>query len=272
MALKYYDGVVPIPGKASDADQVFTAVARRTKEEVETCFQELSLHKALMAIWAFINTANKFIVESEPWILAKDPGKKDRLASVIYNLLEALRCIAVFIAPFIPDTAKKLLAHLGIADTENQDFSTLQDWGRLPPGNHLKKIEALFPRIDIKKEEKMESQAKAAPIFKPEIAYEDFEKIDLRVAKVLEAELVPKSSKLLKLKIDIGEERVIVAGMGKDYKPEEIVGKMIVVVANLKPTKLMGVESRGMLLATDTADGLTLLSFDRLPEAGAKVR
>ena len=118
----------------------------------------------------------------------------------------------------------------------------------------------------------MESQAKAAPTFKPEIAYEDFEKIDLRVARVLEAELVPKSSKLLKMKIDIGEERVIVAGMGKDYKPEEIVGKMIVVVANLKPTKLMGVESRGMLLATDTADGLTLLSFDRVPEAGAKVR
>jgi methionyl-tRNA synthetase len=272
MALKYFDGAVPQPGAASDADQVFAAAARRTREEVEVCFQELALHKALMAIWAFINTANKFIVENEPWTLAKDPEKKDRLAAVIYNLLEALRCIAVFITPFIPDTAKRLLVHLGMEDPENQDFSTLQDWGRLPPGNPLKKIEALFPRIEVKKEEKMESQAKAAPTFKPEIAYEDFEKIDLRVAKVLEAELVPKSSKLLKLKIDLGEERVIVAGMGKDYKPEEIVGKMIVVVANLKPTKLMGVESRGMLLATDTAAGLTLLSFDRAPEAGAKVR
>jgi methionyl-tRNA synthetase len=269
MALKYFDGAVPRPAATSDADQVFAATARRTLGEVEVCFQELAPHKALMAIWGFISTANKFIVESEPWTLAKDPGKKDRLATVIYNLLEALRCIAVFIAPFIPDTAKKLLAHLGIDDPESQDFSTLQDWGRLPPGNPLKKIEALFPRIEVKN---METQEKAAPTFKPEISYEDFEKIDLRVAKVLEAEMVPKSSKLLKMKIDIGEERVIVAGMGKDYKPEEIVGKMIVVVANLKPTKLMGVESRGMLLATDTADGLTLLSFDRLPEAGAKVR
>lgn len=272
MALKYFDGAVPPPGATSDADQIFTATAQRTREEVEVCFQELAPHKALMAIWGFINTANKFIVESEPWTLAKDPEQKDRLATVIYNLLEALRCIAVFITPFMPDTAKKLLAHLGIDDAESQDFSTLQNWGRLPPGNPLKKIEALFPRIEIKKEENMETQEKAAPTFKPEIAYEDFEKIDLRVAKVLEAELVPKSSKLLKMKIDIGEERVIVAGMGKDYKPEEIVGKMIVVVANLKPTKLMGVESRGMLLATDTADGLTLLSFDRMPEAGAKVR
>jgi len=118
----------------------------------------------------------------------------------------------------------------------------------------------------------MEAQTKAAPVFKPEISYEDFDKIDLRIARVLEAEPVPKSSKLLKLKIDLGEERVIVAGMGKDYKPEEIVGKMIVVVANLKPTKLMGVESQGMLLATDTAEGLALISADRAPVVGAKVR
>ena len=122
------------------------------------------------------------------------------------------------------------------------------------------------------RESKMEAQTKAAPVFKPEISFEDFDKIDLRIARVLEAEPVPKSSKLLKLKIDLGEERVIVAGMGKDYKPEEIVGKMIVVVANLKPTKLMGVESQGMLLATDTAEGLALISADRAPVVGAKVR
>jgi methionyl-tRNA synthetase len=110
------------------------------------------------------------------------------------------------------------------------------------------------------------------PPVKPEVSYEDFEKIDLRVAKVLAAEVVPKSSKLLKLKIDVGEERTIVAGMGKDYKPEEIVGKNIVVVVNLKPTKLMNIESRGMLLATDTEAGLTLVSCDRDPKTGAKVR
>jgi len=191
---------------------------------------------------------------------------------VLYNLLEALRCTAVFIAPFMPGTSGKVLSHLGIANAEAQDFTTLRQWGGLPAGSRLQKIAALFPRIEYKKEDQMETQAKAAPVFKPEISYEDFEKVDLRVAKILEAEPVPKSSKLMKLKIDIGEERVIVAGMGKDYRPEEMVGKMIVVVANLKPTKLMGVESRGMLLATDTAAGLTLLSCDRLPEVGAKVR
>ena len=272
MAIKYFEGLVPAPAAPIDQDREFSASARRTLREVERCFQELALHKALIAIWEFVNGANKYIVASEPWNLAKDPGLKDRLATVIYNLLEALRCIAVFIAPFMPGTAEKVLSHLGITDAAREDLSSLEEWGRLPVGNALRKIAALFPRIEYKKEEKMEAQTKAAPVFKPEISYEDFDKIDLRIARVLEAEPVPKSSKLLKLKIDLGEERVIVAGMGKDYKPEEIVGKMIVVVANLKPTKLMGVESRGMLLATDTAEGLALISADRAPVVGAKVR
>jgi len=272
MAIKYFDGLVPAPAAPIDQDREFSASARRTLREVERCFQELALHKALIAIWEFVNGANKYIVASEPWNLAKDPGLKDRLATVIYNLLEALRCIAVFIAPFMPGTAEKVLSHLGITDAAREDLSSLEEWGRLPVGNALRKIAALFPRIEYKKEEKMEAQTKAAPVFKPEIPYEDFDKVDLRIARVLEAEPVPKSSKLLKLKIDLGEERVIVAGMGKDYKPEEIVGKMIVVVANLKPTKLMGVESRGMLLATDAAEGLALISADRPPAVGAKVR
>jgi len=272
MAIKYFDGLVPAPAAPIDQDREFSASARRTLREVERCFQELALHKALIAIWEFVNGANKYIVASEPWNLAKDPGLKDRLATVIYNLLEALRCIAVFISPFMPGTAEKVLSHLGITDAAREDLSSLEEWGRLPVGNALRKIAALFPRIEYKKEEKMEAQTKAAPVFKPEISYEDFDKIDLRIARVLEAEPVPKSSKLLKLKIDLGEERVIVAGMGKDYKPEEIVGKMIVVVANLKPTKLMGVESRGMLLATDAAEGLALISADRPPAVGAKVR
>jgi len=272
MAIKYFDGLVPAPAAPIDQDREFSASARRTLREVERCFQELALHKALIAIWEFVNGANKYIVASEPWNLAKDPGLKDRLATVIYNLLEALRCIAVFITPFMPGTAEKVLSHLGITDAAREDLSSLEEWGRLPVGNALRKIAALFPRIEYKKEEKMEAQTKAAPVFKPEISYEDFDKVDLRIARVLEAEPVPKSSKLLKLKIDLGEERVIVAGMGKDYKPEEIVGKMIVVVANLKPTKLMGVESRGMLLATDAAEGLALISADRPPAVGAKVR
>ncbi len=132
--------------------------------------------------------------------------------------------------------------------------------------------ESLFPRIEKDKEKPLPVKDKNVIDLKPEIDYDDFAKADLRVATILEAQMVPKSTKLIKLKVDIGEERTIVAGIGKDYKPEELIGKKIVIVANLKPAKLMGVESRGMLLATDTADGLTVLAFDREAKTGAKVR
>ncbi|MDD5775747.1 MAG: methionine--tRNA ligase subunit beta, partial [Candidatus Omnitrophica bacterium] len=215
---------------------------------------------------------NKYIVEREPWTLAKDPASKARLATIIYNLLESLRIIAVLITPFMPQSAKKIMDQIGIADMTGQNFDNIRRWGGLPPGSILTRGESLFPRVEFKKEEKMEEKKSEMVPVKAEISYEDFEKIDLRVAKVLAAEAVPKSSKLLKLKIDIGEERTIVAGMAKDYKPEEIVGKNIVVLVNLKPTKLMGVESHGMLLAADTDAGLTLVGFDRNPKTGARIR
>jgi methionyl-tRNA synthetase len=225
-----------------------------------------------MAVWEFINVTNKYIVEREPWTLAKDPANKARLATIIYNLLESLRIIAVLITPFMPSSAKKIMDQIGITDMTGQDFDSLRWWGGLPTGSVLTRGESLFPRVEFKKEEKMEAKKPQAPPIKPEISYDDFEKIDLRVGKVLAAEAVPKSSKLLKLKIDIGEERTIVAGMAKDYNPEEIVGKSIVCIVNLKPTKLMGVESHGMLLAADTDTGLTLVGFDRDPKTGARIR
>jgi methionyl-tRNA synthetase len=239
---------------------------------VEACFESLGLHKALIATWEFINVTNKYIVEREPWVLAKDPANRARLETILYNLLEALRIVAVLITPFMPGSAAKILEQLGIADAAGQDFKSIETWGGLPAGSGLKRGESLFPRVEIKTEAAKPEPVKAevAPI-KPEISYEEFEKIDLRAARVLAAERVPKSSKLLKLTVEIDGERTIVAGMGKDYTPEEIVGKTIVVVANLKPAKLMGVESRGMLLATDTAEGLTLLGFDRPPKTGAEI-
>jgi methionyl-tRNA synthetase len=164
------------------------------------------------------------------------------------------------------------MEQLGIADPAGQNFEGIRNWGGLRAGSGLKRGESLFPRVEIKAEEAQPATAKAeVPPIKPEISYEEFEKVDLRAAKVLTAERVPKSSKLLKLTVEIDGERTIVAGMGKDYTPEEIVGKTIVVVANLKPAKLMGIESRGMLLATDTENGLTLLGFDRPPKTGAKI-
>jgi methionyl-tRNA synthetase len=173
----------------------------------------------------------------------------------------------------MPGSAAKIQEQIGIADAAGQNFDTIREWGALPPGNELKRGESLFPRVEIRTAEADPEAIKAAvPPIKPEIAYEEFEKVDLRAAKVLAAEMVPKSNKLIRLTVEIDGERQIVAGIGKDYKPAELVGKTIVVVANLKPAKLMGVESHGMLLATDTEEGLTVLGFDRPPKTGAKIR
>lgn len=271
MAVKYCDGKVPETSEANYDENLIQA-ASRTVEEMKSCFAEMSLHKALMAVWEFINITNKYIVEKEPWTLGKDPAAKEKLIAIMYNLLASLRAVAVLISPFMPQTAQKILLQIGAGDSEKLDLSGLLDWGTLRAGNPLTRGESLFPRIEKDKKMTTTGQEKPAIDLKPEIEYDHFAQVDLRVATILEAQMVPKSNKLVKLKVDIGEERTIVAGIGKDYKPEELVGKKIVIVANLKPAKLMGVESRGMLLATDTAEGLTVLAFDREPKTGAKIR
>ena len=270
MAVKC-DGKVPETSEANYDENLIQA-ASRTVEEMKSCFAEMSLHKALMAVWEFINITNKYIVEKEPWTLGKDPAAKEKLIAIMYNLLASLRAVAVLISPFMPQTAQKILLQIGAGDSEKLDLSGLLDWGTLRAGNPLTRGESLFPRIEKDKKMTTTGQEKPAIDLKPEIDYDHFAQVDLRVATILEAQMVPKSNKLVKLKVDIGEERTIVAGIGKDYKPEELVGKKIVIVANLKPAKLMGVESRGMLLATDTAEGLTVLAFDREPKTGAKIR
>jgi methionyl-tRNA synthetase len=271
MAVKYCGGKVPQTSEENYDDRLIQA-ASRAVEEMKSCFAEMSLHKALIAVWEFINITNKYIVEKEPWTLGKDPAAKEKLIAIMYNLLASLRAVAVLISPFMPQTAQKILLQIGAGDSEKLDLRGLLDWGTLRAGNPLTRGESLFPRIEKDKKMTTTGQEKPAIDLKPEIEYDHFAQVDLRVATILEAQMVPKSNKLVKLKVDIGEERTIVAGIGKDYKPEELVGKKIVIVANLKPAKLMGVESRGMLLATDTAEGLTVLAFDREPKTGAKVR
>lgn len=272
MALKYGDGKVPQPGDSAPEDRHLIETAGHTLSQVEVSFRELAFHKALIAVWEFINITNKYIVEREPWNLAKDAASKDRLNTVLYQLLEALRVVAVLIEPFMPDTAKKILEQVGVKDIASQNHDSIRTWGGLAAGSALTRAAALFPRVEFKKEETVEERREAMSPIKPEIGYEEFQKIDLRVAVILEAERVPKSTKLVQLKIDVGEVRTIVAGIGVDYKPEDLVGKKIVVVVNLKPTKLMGVESRGMLLATDADGGLALLTFDKDAKTGAQVR
>jgi len=273
MAVKYCAGKVPEARIPSKEDELLKEAAGRAVAEVERCFRELTLHRALIATWDLINVTNKYIVEQEPWRLDQDAANKSRLETVIYNLLESLRIVAVLISPVMPDSAGKIMDQLGITDAASQNFESIRSWGRIAQGNNLKKLDALFPRVKYEKEkEKQEVTEKELQPVKPLIDYLDFEKVDLRVAKVIGAEAIPKSSKLLKLTIDMGERRVLVAGIAKDYKPEDLIGKNIVVVANLKPTKMMGIESQAMLLAADTADGLTLLCFDREPVAGTKIR
>jgi methionyl-tRNA synthetase len=271
MVIKYCDGKTPAITPAQ-RDSVLQAAALKTIDEVEACFGDLSLHKALIAIWEFINTANKYIVENEPWNLAKDPVSKEKLLAIMYNLLVALRAIAILITPFMPQTAEKILRQIGITESAKLNFSIIRKDVALTAGSPLIRGDSLFPRIEVEKEVSPAKVEADTLDLKPVIDYEDFAKIDLRVAKILEAETVPKSNKLLKLKIDIGEERTIVAGIGKDYNPADLVGKKVVIVANLKPAKLMGVESRGMILATDTDQGLTILSFDKDAKTGAKIR
>ena len=270
MALKYFEGRVPQAGAEPDEAQDLVLKERATGvlPEVEAAFEELTFHKALIAIWDFINTANKYIVETEPWTLAKDSMKAERLKTVVYNLLEALRCIAVLIAPFMPATSQTILYRIGAGDDGIQDYDAIRTWGGLKAGSLVEKGDALFPRVEFKKETPTMEKIQT----KPEVGYEDFQKIDLRAARILTAERVPKSDKLIRLTIDVGEERTIVAGIGKDYQPEDLVGKSIVVVVNLKPAKLMGIESRGMLLATSGKDGLTLLGFDRDAKPGGEIK
>ena len=273
MAMKYCAGKVPEVHSPSEEDGPLVDAAGKAVSEVEDSFRELALHKALIAIWDFISVTNKYIVECEPWKLAQDAACKERLAKVVYNLLEALRVIAILISPFMPGSAQKIADQLGITDAASQGFSSIRLWGGIAPGRSLNRADALFPRVTYEKEKEKQTvkESESQPV-KPFIEYADFEKVDLRVAKIIAAEAVPKSSKLLKLKIDMGGERTLVAGIAKDYKPEELVGKKIIIVANLKPTKLMGIESQGMLLAAETDEGLTLLSFEKDPKTGVMIK
>ncbi|OGP91586.1 MAG: methionine--tRNA ligase [Deltaproteobacteria bacterium RBG_19FT_COMBO_43_11] len=272
MAIKYCDGKVPqINHKKKDL--TLHKATLKTVAEVKADFNDMSLHKALIAIWDFINLTNRYIVEKEPWALGKDPANREELIKIMYNLLAALRAIAILISPFMPQSARKILKQIGVDESEKLNLAGISKDDALIAGSPLIRGESLFPRIDIIKENKVSVEKETTMVdSKPEIDYEDFDKVDLRVAKILEAEIVPKSNKLLKLKIDIGEERTIVAGIGKDYTPAELIGKKIVVIANLKPTKLMGIESRGMLLATETDKGLAVLTSEREAQTGAKIR
>jgi len=260
---------------------------------VKSAFQRYLVSVALQETWALMSRVNKYIVEREPWALAKDPSKADALDRTLYHAADTLRVIAALVEPVMPDATGRIRRMLGVG---GEPWTTLAV-GTLAAGTQLGQVEPLFPRIEKTVEElrgmttpneatpagpgpapsaekPAAAPAPAAPTDDARIAIDDFMKVELRVARVLEAELVPKSKKLLKLRVDAGgEHRTIVAGIAEAYQPEQLVGRTIVIVANLKPAKLMGIESNGMVLAASPEGGLpNLVSVDPSLPPGSRVR
>jgi len=279
MAHKYCDGIVPNVDREAEKDfeLELKSNAMHTVEAYETYMDKFEFHKALAAVWEFISQMNKYVDVTAPWILAKKKSNRKQLETVIHNLLEGLRIIAGLIYPVMPATAEKMQQHLGMeAAVPFYDLGNLKKWNGLPSGTKIPKSISLFPRIDLKPEtNEAQTPAKpnsATPQVKPEITIEDFSNIDLRVATVVRAEKVSRAKKLLKLEVDLGEIRTIVAGIAEDYAPEELVGKQIILVANLKPAKLMGIVSNGMLLAAVNDAGVTVATLDKSVDPGTPLK
>ena len=282
MVYKYFDGVIQAPTCKEAIDDELINLALSTPGKVEASIDALKIPEALESIWTLISRANKYIDETTPWILAKDEEKKERLGTVLYNLLETLRFVSVMISPFLTETSVKINAQL---NTKVTTWESLKEFNGTVAGDKVVKGDVIFPRIDVEEKLAELEALKPAPVkpaneelvknpIKEEITIDDFDKIDLRVVKVLECEPVKKAKKLLKLKVDLGgEERQVISGIAEYYKPEELVGKYVVLVANLKPVKLRGELSQGMILAASTDDDslLTLVNPGELP-TGSVVR
>lgn len=282
MVEKYFDGTIQAPTAKEAIDDELISLALKTPKLVEKSIDDLKIPDALGHIWNLIGRANKYIDETTPWILAKDEEKKERLGTVLYNLIETLRFVAVLVGPFLPDTASAIEKQI---NSDVLSWNSLSSFDGTSAGTKVIKGSAIFPRIDVEAKLKEFEELKAAkakeeekreiiPI-KEEITIDDFDKIDLRVVKVLECEPVPKAKKLLKLKVDLGgEERQVISGIAQFYKPEELVGKYVVLVANLKSVKLRGELSQGMILAASTDDDSKLFTVSipgELP-TGSQVR
>ena len=277
MTHKYFEGKVPEVDPKVDKEFELQSDAMRTIAEFEQSMEAFEFHKALAAVWEFIGQMNKYVDVNAPWVLAKKKSSRKELEAVIYNLLEGLRIISGLIYPVMPGTAAAMQKHLGLdAAAPYYHLDRLKQWKGLPCGTNIPKSVILFPRIDpARVAPDTPAPQKASPAnskVKPEITIEDFSKIDLRVATILEAERVPKAKKLLQLKIDLGPTRTIVAGIAENYSAEELVGKQIIIVANLKPAKLMGILSKGMLLAAVDDNGVTLATLDKPVQPGTPLK
>lgn len=298
MIEKYFDGVIPphdtpIP----EQDDTIIPAASALADRIEESMNAFHINEAIGDIFKLVRLCNKYIDLTAPWLLAKDEANKARLGTVLYNLAECLRIIGVALQPFLTRTSPKIFAQLGITDEALMSFDSIHTFGLLPVGQKVVKGEALFPRIDMKKEleylnslmpakeeapkaEVKEEAPKAEeapelPEMLPEIGYDDFSKLDLRLAKVVACEEVPKSKKLLKFTLDLGtEQRTVLSGIKKWFSPDQLVGKTVVVVANLAPKMMCGIESHGMILCASDAGDVNLSPLTVMSDmaAGLKVR
>ena len=264
MVRKYFKGEMPPPGKEINDDKNLREATLELIDLYSDFMPDFNFHRSLMAIWDVIGKLNKYIDTMAPWVLAK--SDRDRLSTVMFNILESLKIISVLLWPFIPGTAEKMQHALGLAKSgEDLKLKDIRTWGDGEVKMFVSEIPHLFPRVEMQKEKK-------AKIMKPSISYDEFQKMDLRIGTIKQAEAISGSKKLIKLTVDIGEEKTVVAGVQGYYRAADLLNKQVVLVANLEPAKLMGVESQGMVLAAEDESGVHLLIPDVDTKPGSIVK
>jgi len=285
MVERYFNGILPEPAAEREkSDSELIELAFETPGSVQAYMDQLKTSDALAELWKLVRRSNKYIDENMPWQLAKDPAGEKRLGTVLYNLIESIRFISVMLQPFMPRSPRLIWEQLNLDGQDSlKEWGSLSNWGAMKPGLIISRGEDLFPRLNLQAEiremqgsqlptgEKTEEQAEEADDL---IKLEQFQQVDLRVAEIIKAERIPKSDKLLKIEVSLGddEHRQVVAGIAEHYEPEQLTGKKVLFVANLKPVKLRGVLSQGMLLAATSADGtLSLTALDRDMPAGSRI-
>jgi len=286
MIKRYHDQIIPEPN-SRDEDPELKNEFQMGTETVQKLYDDLAYNKILERIWLLVDATNKYIDTNSPWNLMKSESGKQRLATVMYNTAECIRSISILIYPFMPKSAETMMEQLGIETSiEEQGLESLKTWGGIKSGIKIRPGLQLFPRIDDEDAEKIlnsveppnDKDQKQSSLTEIEgicdqVLIDDFMKVDLRTGKIIEAENIKKSKKLLKLKVDIGTEvRQVVAGIAECYEPDQLINRTIILVANLKPVKLMGVESQGMLLAANNNGQVVLAGFDPTPKQGIRVR
>ena len=269
---KNFEGI-PEPTTPGEFDGEITAMAQTTVDTLNEHIKAFAFDAALETIWEFVRRINRYVQQTQVWTLARSPETKPRMGTILYNSLEALRFISVLISPFVPNTAEKIQEQIGLTE-----FDTVAEWGRLPVGLTVSRGEPIFPRVDVKKQKQPQPKEATQPKQKKAkealslVSFADFQKLDLRVARILSAEPIEGADRLLKLFVDLGtEKRQLVAGIAEHYKPEALVDKQVIVVTNLEPATIRGVESHGMVLA-GSGDSVVLATLETEMPLGTQVR